>query len=96
MNFTRLFGLACGAVLLASCAPQWVNRDRPGSDYNKDRAACGRQESEREKRGSGRLQYGADPTSDSFSPSWSAGELEETCMRNRGCRPLEPVDGRRQ
>lgn len=96
MNFMRSFGLACAAVLLASCAPQWVNRDRPGSDYNKDRAACRRQESEREKRGSGRLQYGADPTSDSFSPSWTEGELEETCMKNRGWRPLETVNGRGQ
>lgn len=78
------------ATLLSSCGPQWINRNRVQADYQRDRAACKQLESQNnDRRGSSRLQYGADPTADSFSVSWRDGELEERCMKNKGWQRVE-------
>ncbi|MDO8805044.1 MAG: hypothetical protein Q7R35_11480 [Elusimicrobiota bacterium] len=94
MTFMRLSGLALGAVLLSSCAPQWVNSGRPNGNYNKDRAACKRLDAERVQHGSSRLLYGTDPNSTSLSPSWKEGEQVDICMKNKGWERERPVNRR--
>ena len=84
MTFIRLSCLVLGAALLSSCASQWVNVAKTEEEFYRDRAACRQYESQREKRGSSRLQYGIDPPGDSFSATWSEGELEERRMKNKG------------
>jgi len=84
MNCMKLHGLIIGAALLSSCAPRWVNLNKTKEEFYKDRAECKAYDEQSAKHGSSRLHYDLDPTGDRFGATWSRGEVEERCMKNRG------------
>ena len=85
----RPYVLVFAALLLAACAPQWVNPDKTRDEYHNDMAACKRYATQKSEQGSIQLQFATDPGSNNFYSSWSKAEAEAWCMKDKGWRPLQ-------